>query len=185
MPAVGQHRPANLYHARVEPVMPYAIRGVIWYQGESNAPRAYQYRDMFPLMIKSWREDWKQGEFPFYWVQLADFMPEKPQPSESAWAELREAQTMTQDRLPKTAQAVIIDIGEASDIHPQKKMEVGRRLARWALARDYGRNVVCQSPRYKSMEKQGNKIIVKFKDVAGGLRTVDAGDGARLCNRGR
>ncbi len=132
-PAVGQHRPANLYHARVEPVMPYAIRGVIWYQGESNAPRAYQYRDMFPLMIRSWREAWKQGEFPFYWVQLADFLPEKPQPSESAWAELREAQTMTEDRLPKTGQAVIIDIGEASDIHPRKKMEVGRRLARWRL----------------------------------------------------
>ena len=94
-PALGQHRPANLYHARVEPVMPYAIRGVIWYQGESNAPRAYQYRDMFPLMIKSWREDWKEGDFPFYWVQLADFMAEKPEPSDSAWAELREAQTMT------------------------------------------------------------------------------------------
>ncbi|HVT30182.1 MAG TPA: sialate O-acetylesterase [Lacipirellulaceae bacterium] len=173
-PAVGNHRPANLYHARVEPIMPYAIRGVIWYQGESNADRAYQYRDMFPLLIKSWREDWRQGEFPFYWVQLADFMAQKPQPSESAWAELREAQTMTQDRLPNTGQAVIIDLGEASDIHPRNKMEVGRRLARWALARDYGRDIVCQSPRYDSMEKKGNKILVKFKDVAGGLRSVDA-----------
>ncbi len=112
-PATGNHRPANLYHGRVEPVMPYAIRGVIWYQGESNAGRAYQYRDMFPLMIQSWREDWKQGDFPFYWVQLADFMDEKPQPTDSAWAELREAQTMTLDKLPKTGQAVIIDLGEA------------------------------------------------------------------------
>ena len=85
--------------------MPYAIRGAIWYQGESNAGRAYQYRDMFPLMITSWREDWKQGDFPFYWVQLADFMPEKPEPGDSGWAELREAQTMTQDKLPNTGRS--------------------------------------------------------------------------------
>lgn len=172
-PAVGQHRPGNLYHARVEPVMPYAIRGAIWYQGESNAGRAYQYREMFPLMIKSWREDWKQGDFPFYWVQLADFMPEKPEPGDSAWAELREAQTMTQDKLPNTGQAVIIDIGDATDIHPRKKLDVGRRLARLALAHDYGRKVECQSPRYESMEKQGDKIAVKFKEVGGGLKTLD------------
>ncbi len=171
--ALGNHRPANLYHGRVEPVMPYAIRGVIWYQGESNAGRAYQYRDMFPLMIQSWREDWKEGDFPFYWVQLADFLSEKPEPTESAWAELREAQTMTQDKLPHTGEAVIIDLGEASDIHPRKKQEVGRRLARLALAKDYGRKIESKSPRYESMEKQGDKIILKFKDVGGGLRTVD------------
>ncbi len=172
-PALGQHRPANLYHARVEPVMPYAIRGVIWYQGESNAGRAYQYRDMFPLMIESWREDWKEGDFPFYWVQLADFMAEKPEPGDSAWAELRKAQTMTQDKLPNTGQAVIIDLGEASDIHPKKKLEVGRRLARLALAHDYGKKVENESPRYEAMEKQGDKIVLKFKDVDGGLRVVD------------
>ena len=154
--------------------MPYAIRGAIWYQGESNAGRSYQYRDMFPLMIKSWREDWKQGDFPFYWVQLADFMPEKPEPGDSGWAELREAQTMTQDKLPKTGEAVIIDLGEATDIHPKKKLDVGRRLARIALARDYGKQVEYKSPRYASMEKQGDKIVLKFKDVGGGLRTVDA-----------
>jgi sialate O-acetylesterase len=173
-PALGQHRPANLYHARVEPIMPYAIRGVIWYQGESNAGRAYQYRDMFPLMIKSWREAWHEGDFPFYWVNLADFMPEKPEPSESGWAELREAQTMTLDKLPATGQAVIIDLGEASDIHPRKKLDVGLRLARIALARDYGRQFNYESPRYDSMNKEGDKIIVKFKDIGGGLRTVDA-----------
>jgi sialate O-acetylesterase len=175
-PAFGQHRPANLYHARVEPVMPYAIRGVIWYQGESNAPRAYQYRDMFPLMIQSWREDWKQGDFPFYWVQLADFMEERPEPTESTWAELREAQTMTLDKLPKTGQAVIIDIGEGADIHPKKKLDVGRRLARLALANDYGQSVVSKSPRYDSMEKQGKKIAIKFKDVGEGLHCVDSKD---------
>jgi sialate O-acetylesterase len=173
-PALGNHRPANLYHARLEPIMPYAIRGVIWYQGEANAPRAHQYREMFPLMIKSWRENWKEGDFPFYWVNLADFKDEQLQPGESDWAELREAQTMTQDKLPNTGQAVIIDIGEASDIHPHNKLEVGRRLARWALARDYGRNIVCQSPRYESMERKGNKIVVKFKDLGAGLRTKDA-----------
>jgi sialate O-acetylesterase len=175
-PATGNHRPANLYHGRVEPVMPYAIRGVIWYQGESNAPRAYQYREMFPLMIQSWREDWKQGDFPFYWVQLADFMEEKPEPTDSAWAELREAQTMTLDKLPKTGQAVIIDIGEGADIHPKKKLDVGRRLARLALANDYGQSVVSKSPRYDSMEKHGKKIVVKFKDVGEGLHCVDSKD---------
>lgn len=169
----GNARPANLYHGRLEPVMPYAIRGAIWYQGETNAGRAYQYRDMFPLMIQSWREDWKQGEFPFYWVQLADFMPEKPEPGDSAWAELREAQTMTQDKLPNAGQAVIIDLGEAADIHPRKKLDVGRRLARIALARDYGKKFAYQSPRYESMEKQGDKVVLKFKNIGGGLRTVD------------
>jgi sialate O-acetylesterase len=175
-PLVGQHRPANLYHARLGPILGYAIRGAIWYQGESNAGRAYQYREMFPLMIRSWREDWDQGDFPFYWVQLADFMAEQPEPAESAWAELREAQTMTQDRLPNTGQAVIIDLGEASDIHPRNKLEVARRLARWALARDYGRNIACQCPRYDAMEAKDGVVLVKFKDVGGGLRTVDAAE---------
>ncbi|MEX2309959.1 MAG: sialate O-acetylesterase [Pirellulales bacterium] len=175
-PLFGNQRPANLYHARLGPVLGYAIRGAIWYQGESNAGRAYQYREMFPLMIQSWREDWDQGDFPFYWVQLADFMAEKLQPGDSAWAELREAQTMTQDRLPHTGQAVIIDIGEGADIHPRNKQEVAKRLARWALARDYGRNFVCQSPRYESIEVKDGAVIVKFKDVAGGLRAVDAAE---------
>jgi sialate O-acetylesterase len=175
-PLTGNHRPANLYHARLGPILGYAIRGAIWYQGESNAGRAYQYRDMFPLMIRSWREDWRQGDFPFYWVQLADFMAERPEPADSAWAELREAQTMTQDRLPNSGQAVIIDIGEGADIHPRNKLEVARRLARWALARDYGRQITCQSPRYDSMETNDARVTVKFKDVGSGLRTVDAGE---------
>jgi sialate O-acetylesterase len=172
----GNQRPANLYHARLGPILGYALRGAIWYQGESNAGRAYQYREMFPLMIQTWREDWGQGDFSFYWVQLADFMAEKPEPSESAWAELREAQTMTQDRLPNTGQAVIIDIGEGADIHPRNKVEVARRLARWALARNYGRDIVCQSPRYESMKKESDTIVIKFKDVGDGLRTVDSGE---------
>src|SRR5690606_28941421 len=91
-PLFAQHRPGNLFNARVAPLAPFAIRGAIWYQGESNADRAYQYRDMFPRMISAWRETWKQGDFPFYWVQLADFKDESTAPQESAWAELREAQ---------------------------------------------------------------------------------------------
>jgi sialate O-acetylesterase len=160
----GNARPANIYNGVLKPTIGYGIRGAIWYQGESNAGRAYQYRDLFPLMIKSWRDEWGIGDFSFYWVQLADFMAEKPEPADSAWAELREAQTMTMDKLPKTGEAVIIDIGEGKDIHPRNKLDVGKRLARWALARDYGIDIPYQSPLYSSMEKQGNKIVVSFKN---------------------
>ena len=167
-PRTGQHRPANLYNGMILPILPYAIRGAIWYQGESNAGRAYQYRDLFPKMIKNWRDDWAQGDFPFYFVQLANFMAVKPEPAESAWAELREAQTMTLSH-PNTGQAVIIDIGEATDIHPKNKQDVGKRLALWALVKDYGRDLVYSGPMYKSMKKDGNKIVVSFDHVGGGL----------------
>src|SRR5262249_18201424 len=108
----GNSRPGNIYNGALKPTIGYGIRGAIWYQGESNAGKAYQYRDLFPLMIKSWRDEWGQGDFSFYWVQLADFLPESAEPQKSAWAELREAQTMTMARLPKTGEAVIIDLGE-------------------------------------------------------------------------
>ncbi len=124
----GNARPGNIYNGALKPTIGYGIRGVIWYQGETNAGRAYQYRDLFPLMIKSWRDEWGQGDFSFYWVQLADFMGESREPRDSAWAELREAQTMTMDRLPHTGQAVIIDIGEGKDIHPRNKQDVANRL---------------------------------------------------------
>ncbi len=171
---VGQHRPANSYNTRLLPIIPFAMRGTIWYQGESNTPRAYQYREMFPMMIQSWRDDWKQGDFPFYWAQLADYTPEAPFPGGSNWAELREAQTMAQDRLPNVGEAVIIDLGEASDIHPRNKIDVARRIARWALARDYGLDFVYKSPRYESMEVVDGKIALHFKDVGEKLRTVDS-----------
>ncbi len=167
-PRTGQHRPANLYNGMILPILPYAIRGAIWYQGESNAGRAYQYRDLFPKMITNWRQDWGQGDFPFYFVQLANYKAIQPEPVDSDWAELREAQTMTLS-LPGTGQAVIIDIGEADDIHPRNKQDVGRRLALWALAKDYGRDVLYSSPMYKSMEKDGSKIIVRFDHIGGGL----------------
>lgn len=169
---VTQHRPGNLYNGRVKPIMPFAIRGAIWYQGESNASRAYQYRELFPLMIQNWRDDWGQGDFPFYWVQLADFKNEKSEPGESDWAELREAQTKTLS-LPHTGQAVIIDIGEGADIHPRNKLEVAKRLARLALAKDYGLQFASQSPVYRSHEIKDGKIEVSFDQAGSGLRSVD------------
>jgi sialate O-acetylesterase len=173
-PLIGNARPGNIYNGVLKPTIGYGIRGVIWYQGESNAGRAYQYRDLFPLMIRSWRDEWNVGDFSFYWVQLADFMQEKAEPAESTWAELREAQTMTMAKLPNTGEAVIIDLGEARDIHPRNKQDVAKRLARWALARDYGlSNIQYHSPQYKSMEKQGNKVVLSFDHIGGGLYTFD------------
>lgn len=172
-PLAGQHRPGNLYNGVLKPIIGYGIRGTIWYQGESNAGRAYQYRELFPLMIQNWRDEWKQGDFPFYWVQLADFRDEKSEPAESDWAELREAQTMTMDRLPNTGEAVIIDLGEAHDIHPRNKQDVAKRLARLALARDYDVDIVSRSPRYQSMERKDGKIVLTFDHVGDGLDTFD------------
>ncbi len=170
---VGQHRPANLYNGVLHPILGYSIRGVIWYQGESNAGRAYQYRDLFPLMIQSWRDEWGQGDFPFYWVQLADFRAEKDAPADSDWAELREAQTMTMSRLPNTGEAVIVGLGEAADIHPKNKQDVAKRLARWALAKDYGYKIAYQSPLYRSMDVSGDHVLLSFDTDGRGLDTFD------------
>ena len=155
-------RPANIYNGVLKSHIGYGIKGAIWYQGESNAGRAYQYRELFPAMITNWRKEWGQGEFPFYWVQLADYQAERTEPGESDWSELREAQTMAMDKLPNSGQAVIIDIGEGKDIHPKNKVDVGMRLARWALAKQYNQPIEYQSPRYESMEKVGSGIVVKF-----------------------
>jgi len=173
-PRRSPHRYSVLYNGMIHPLIPYAIRGAIWYQGESNAGRAYQYRTIFPAMIDSWREAWGEGDFPFYWVQLANFYAVKDQLDESAWAELREAQTMTLS-LPNTGQAVIIDIGEAKNIHPTNKQDVGWRLALNALAKTYGRNIIYSSPMYKSMKVQGNKVSLVFDHVGSGLQVK--GDG--------
>ncbi|MDH3650962.1 MAG: sialate O-acetylesterase, partial [Saprospiraceae bacterium] len=129
--------------------------------------------DLFPLMIQHWRDEWGQGDFPFYYVQLADFLVEADQPGDSEWAELREAQTMTMDRLSNVGQAVIIDVGEGRDIHPRDKQSVANRLVRWALAKDYGHDILFQSPTYQSMEVQGNKVILTFEHVGSGLYAFD------------
>ncbi len=171
----GQHRPGNIFAGMMHPTLGYGIKGVIWYQGESNAGRAWEYRELFPFMISQWRKEWKQGDFPFYWVQLADFMAEKPEPGDSAWAELREAQTLTQ-KLPNTGQAVIIDLGEANDIHPKNKYDVAARLVRWALAKDYGIKIAYRSPELKSYEVVGGKIVLTLDCFGSGLRTLDVAE---------
>ena len=173
----GNARPGNLYNGCLHPVIGYSLRGAIWYQGESNASRAYNYRKLFPLMISQWRKEWGQGDFPFYWVQLADFKAEQPLPGDSAWAELQEAQTLTL-KLPNTGQAVINDLGEAKDIHPRDKQNVAKRLARHALAKVYGfSSVVAESPRYLSQEIVGNKVVISFQFTgAKGLTTFDVAE---------
>ncbi len=163
------HRPAILYNAMLAPLVPYAVRGAIWYQGESNAGRAYQYRKLLPAMIADWRKAWgvtKPEDFPFYIVQLANFQAEKPEPGESAWAELREAQTMTA-MMPGNGQGLAIDIGEAADIHPKNKQDVGIRLADAALAQTYGQPMEYSGPVYDSMKVEGNKVRLKFKHAEG------------------
>jgi len=169
----GNHRPANIYNGVLHPTIGYGIKGVIWYQGESNAGRAYQYRDLFPLMIDHWRDEWGQGDFPFYYVQLADFQEENEDPEDSSWAELREAQTMTLDKLKNVGQAVIIDVGEGRDIHPRNKHTVADRLARIALARDYKKDIHYMGPSYQSMSVVGSKIVLKFNNVGQGLYSFD------------
>jgi sialate O-acetylesterase len=165
-------RPGGLYNAMVAPLVPYAIKGAIWYQGESNANRAYQYRKLLPAMIKTWRDAWGQGEFPFYIVQLANFTPPPAEPGESDWAELREAQAMTA-KMPNNGMAVTIDIGDAGDIHPRNKEDVGKRLSVVALAKAYGKtDVAYAGPEYESMGVEGDKVRVKFRN-ADGLKTRD------------
>jgi sialate O-acetylesterase len=166
------YSPTGLFNGMIIPVVPYGIRGAIWYQGESNASRAYQYRTLLPAMIKNWRDVWQQGDFPFLIVQLANYMEVKHEPEQSWWAELREAQLMTLTT-PNTGMAVIIDVGEANDIHPKNKQDVGKRLALWALAKTYDKNIVYSGPIYKSMKVDGNKLILDFDHVGGGLVAKD------------
>ena len=158
---------SQLYNAMIAPIIDYKIRGVIWYQGESNTSAASYYTKLFPMLINNWRQKWGY-EFPFYWVQLANFLAPSAVPGESQWAELREAQRMTLS-LPQTGQAVIIDIGDADDIHPRNKKDVGYRLALNALAKDYKKDVEYSGPVYKSMEKREDKLVLTF-DHAKGLQ---------------
>jgi len=164
----GPNRPTVLFNAMISPILTYAIKGAIWYQGESNAGRAYQYRKLFSSMIRDWRSYWKQGNFYFLFVQLANFQEHKTKPSDDAWAELREAQLMALKE-PNTGMAVAIDIGDAKDIHPKNKQEVGRRLALNALKLAYDKNIENSGPIYKSMSIEGNKIRLSFEHADSGL----------------
>lgn len=166
--AKNPNRPTVLYNAMLKPIIPYAIQGAIWYQGESNAGRAYQYRDLFPLMIRDWRQQWG-SDFPFYFVQLANYMERKDEPQESNWAELREAQMQTLF-LENTGMAVTIDIGEAKDIHPKNKQEVGRRLALAARAKTYGEAIPYSGPIYESYQIEGDRVRIRFSQTSNGLK---------------
>ncbi|MCH6255008.1 sialate O-acetylesterase [Puniceicoccaceae bacterium K14] len=184
-PATGQHRPANIFNGMVNPIAGYGMKGVIWYQGESNAARGEQYLHLFPLLVETWREIWGQGAFPFYWVQLADFGSEPNEPGEDSWAELRDAQTQAMDVIENSGQAVIIDIGEGRDIHPRDKKTVASRLVRWPLANDYGFDISYLSPRYREMQTDGNRIRIKFDHLSDqGLYAFDTKDIQGFCIAG-
>jgi len=160
--------PTALHNGMIAPLIPFTIKGVIWYQGESNVSAAHAYRSLFPGMVRDWRQKWGQGDFPFLYVQLANFLAPQKTPGESAWAELREAQTLALS-LKNTGMACAIDIGEAEDIHPKNKQEVGKRLAIVALANVYGKKLVSRGPEYASMKRRGKRIEIRFKHAENGL----------------
>jgi sialate O-acetylesterase len=157
--------PSGLFNGMVMPLTPYTIRGVIWYQGESNSDRPFQYRKLFPAMIRDWRQNWGEGDFPFLYVQLANWGVHT---LKWRWPELREAQSMALS-LPKTGMAVTIDIGDGSNIHPKNKQEVGYRLALAAQGIAYGRDVIYSGPTYESMAVEGGTIRLHFQHADGGL----------------
>jgi len=168
----SQQRPSCLYNGMIAPLLPYAIRGTTWYQGEANAGRAYQYRTLLPAMIQNWRQDWGT-DLVFLIVQLAPYMAISPEPQESAWAELRESQTLTAFTVPKCGLAVITDAGDEKDIHPKKKEPAGARLALAARAIAYGEKIVYSGPLYDSLKVEGNRAVLSFKHVGGGLVAKD------------
>ncbi|WP_018631051.1 sialate O-acetylesterase [Niabella aurantiaca] len=160
-PEKNSKSPTKLYNAMIHPLVPFTLSGTIWYQGESNASRAYQYRKLFPAMIRSWRKEWK-ARFPFYFVQIAPHRQQSP--------EIREAQLLTYKTVPGTGMAVITDAGDSLDIHPRNKAVVGHRLALWALAKTYGRkDIVFSGPLYQSTKREGTKMRIRFSFADGGL----------------
>ena len=172
-PLAHQQRPTALYNGMVHPIVPYAIRGALWYQGESNLRDGMLYHEKMKALINGWREVWGQGEFPFYFVQLAPFNYGGRNASPFFLPQIWEAQTATL-AMPNTGMAVITDIGNLRDIHPRNKQDVGRRLALWALAKDYGRDDVTYSgPLYKSMAVEGNTIRLTFDHIGSGLTSRD------------
>jgi len=160
--------PAVLFNGTIAPLLELGIKGVIWYQGESNELRAHEYRDLFPALIRDWRKQFDQGPFPFLFVQLANYREEPQDPKESSWAELREAQNLALKE-KNTGMAVTIDIGEANDIHPKNKEDVGKRLAGLALNLAYNKDILAESPQFESIELKGDKAVVSFTYTGTGL----------------
>lgn len=163
-----QHTASSAFNGMIAPLAPYGLAGVIWYQGENNAQRASQYHAVFPALIRDWRRLWDNDDLPFFWCQLANYREKKEAPEESAWAELREAQTKTL-ALPATGQALTLDVGEAGDIHPRNKAVPGQRLAGLALARVYGRNQPASGPSFEKVIFGVGKAMVRFRQTSGGL----------------
>ena len=165
---------AGLFNGEIHPLMPHAIRGAIWYQGENNAGMADRYRELFPAMIRGWRKGWGQGDFPFLFVQLANYMGASEDAKDSAWAELRDAQRGTL-ALRNTGMAVAIDLGDALDIHPKDKKTVGVRLALNALATVYGRKIEYSGPTFTSLKPQAGALRLTFTHTTGGLQARGGG----------
>jgi sialate O-acetylesterase len=172
------YRPGTLWNAMIAPLTPFAIRGAIWYQGEANAVRPWDYQRLMTAMIQDWRRAWNRGDFPFLFVQLASFRPNPPNPGATWWTELREAQRLTLG-LPNTAMASAIDIGDPATVHPLNKQEVGRRLALAARAVAYGERIEYAGPEYEGMTLDGATIRVRFRHAGGGL-VLDAAKGSGL-----
>ncbi|GGG54872.1 sialate O-acetylesterase [Hymenobacter glacieicola] len=169
-PGGVQNEPTALFNGMIAPLVPYALTGVIWYQGESNAGRDAQYRTLFPALIQDWRTRWQQGPLPFLFVQLAGYMPDSPEPADTDWARLREAQRFTSLTVPKTGMAVALDLGNPDDIHPRNKQDVGRRLARLARQVAYGETgVVASGPTLDKFATSGNQLVLTFRNVGSGL----------------
>lgn len=166
-------KPVGLYNAMIAPLTNYSIKGVLWYQGESSTKNPAEYGDLMETLITTWRTKWNQGDFPFLYVQLANFMNPSPEPTESNWAALRQQQKNTL-AVANTRMATIIDIGEWNDIHPLNKYDVGKRLALQAQKMAYGeKNIVASGPLFESMKKQENKLILSFSDIGSGLISKD------------
>ena len=168
-PLINSSYPSTLYNALLPPLIPYGIRGVIWYQGEHNIDRGKDYRIVLPALIASWRKLWGQGDFPFYYAQLANF---KAPNQSQGWVDVRDSQRSTL-AVKNTGMAVTNDLGESNNIHPLNKQEVGRRLGLWALAKTYGKNIVCSGPLYRSHKIEGATIRIAFDYVGGGLASRD------------
>ena len=169
---VAQNQPTALFNAMVSPIINYTVKGILWYQGEANTRRAAEYSKLLPALIRDWRSQWNQPTLPFLYAQLPGFMEYNYLPSESQWAELREAQLKTLS-VPNTAMAVAIDLGEWNDIHPDNKKDVGERLALAAMKLAYGENIVHSGPIYLSSTVDRNEVIIRFDNFGGGLITND------------
>lgn len=167
----NQSQPTMIFNSMVYPIINYGIKGVIWYQGEANGGEDVIYTHKMNALVSGWRSLWRQGDFPFYYVQLANYRTSDPNNAAGGdiWTKTREAQLKAMSVIPNTGMAVIIDIGEGGDIHPKNKQDVSKRLAAWALSKDYGKKIVFSGPIYKECKVEGNKIRISFDHIGGGL----------------